>query len=240
MHQLVVKRFQHVIVLFVTDTMQSPVNLILVACVCVVVSMAMPCWSDPLPSSGEIASRPTRPKVFTSPDQLRNYLQEIGNYYAIEGRPRCVRRESFVEVDHRGILTLMYCGVTGQYLGSSSLFNFEQNSNKVHRTNSHLNKVHRNKSHLNKVNKTKSHLNKIHRTKSYLNKVHRTESQLNKIHRTKSHLNKVTELSHTLTKYTELSHTSIKYTEPSHTSIKYTELSHNSIKYTELSHTSTK
>jgi len=82
--------------------MQSPVNLILVACVCVVVSMAMPCWSDPLPASGEIASRPTRPKVFTSPDQLRDYLQELGNYYAIEGRPRCVRRESFVEVDLRG------------------------------------------------------------------------------------------------------------------------------------------
>jgi len=94
--------YRSVILLSVTDTMQSPVNLILVACVCVVVSMAMPCWSDPLPASGEIASRPTRPKVFTSPDQLRDYLQELGNYYAIEGRPRCVRRESFVEVDLRG------------------------------------------------------------------------------------------------------------------------------------------
>jgi len=82
--------------------MQSPVNLILVACVCVVVSMAMPCGSDPLPASGEIASRPTRPKVFTSPDQLRDYLQELGNYYAIEGRPRFVRREIFVGVDSWG------------------------------------------------------------------------------------------------------------------------------------------
>ena len=73
--------------------MQSPVNIILVACVCVVVSMAMPCWSDPLPASAEIASRPTRPKVFTSPDQLKGYLEELVNYYAIEGRPRCVRIE---------------------------------------------------------------------------------------------------------------------------------------------------
>ena len=78
--------------LFVTDTMQNPTNLILMACICVVVSMAMPCWSDALPASAEIASRPTRPKVFTSPDQLRDYLQELGNYYAIEGRPRCVKR----------------------------------------------------------------------------------------------------------------------------------------------------
>ena len=85
--------YRNVILLFVTDTMQSPVNIILVACVCVVVSMAMPCWSDPLPASAEIASRPTRPKVFTSPDQLKGYLEELVNYYAIEGRPRCVRIE---------------------------------------------------------------------------------------------------------------------------------------------------
>jgi hypothetical protein len=70
--------------------MQSPANFILIVCLCVVISMAMPCWSDPLPASTEIASRPTRPKVFTSPDQLRDYLQELGNYYAIEGRPRYV------------------------------------------------------------------------------------------------------------------------------------------------------
>jgi hypothetical protein len=82
--------------------MHSPVNLILVACVCVVVSMAMPCWSDPLPAGAEIASRPTRPKVFTSPDQLKDYLQELGNYYAIEGRPRCVRGGSSVVVDRGG------------------------------------------------------------------------------------------------------------------------------------------
>jgi hypothetical protein len=78
--------------------MQNPVKLLLLACLCVVISMAMPCWSDPLPASAEIASRPTRPKVFTSPDQLRDYLQELGNYYAIEGRPRCVWREGFVAV----------------------------------------------------------------------------------------------------------------------------------------------
>ncbi|XP_069690689.1 pro-neuropeptide Y-like [Periplaneta americana] len=72
--------------------MQNPVNLVVMACLCVVISMAMPCWSDPLPASGEIASRPTRPKVFTSPDQLRTYLQELGNYYAIEGRPRFGKR----------------------------------------------------------------------------------------------------------------------------------------------------
>lgn len=74
----------------VSERMQNPVNLLLVAGLCVVISMAMPCWSDPLPASAEIASRPTRPKVFTSPDQLRDYLQELGNYYAIEGRPRYV------------------------------------------------------------------------------------------------------------------------------------------------------
>jgi hypothetical protein len=80
--------------------MQNPVNLLLLACLCVVISMAMPCWSDPLPANAEIASRPTRPKVFTSPDQLRDYLQELGNYYAIEGRPRCVWRENLKAVDH--------------------------------------------------------------------------------------------------------------------------------------------
>ncbi|PSN46064.1 hypothetical protein C0J52_02300 [Blattella germanica] len=36
------------------------------ACLCgVVISMAMPCYSDPVAASAEIASRPTRPKVFT-------------------------------------------------------------------------------------------------------------------------------------------------------------------------------
>jgi hypothetical protein len=182
--------YRSVILLSVTDTMQSPVNLILVACVCVVVSLAMPCWSDPLPASGEIASRPTRPKVFTSPDQLRDYLQELGNYYAIEGRPRCVKSESFVEVDLRGFLMLMYCVVTGQYLESSSMFNFEQTSNKLRRSKSHLNKVHRTKSTSTKqnINTHKSHLNKIHRTNSTSTKQ--------------------TELSHSSTKYTELSHIS--------------------------------
>lgn len=72
----------------VTGKMHSPGSTMLIACLCVLISTAMPCWGEPLPASGEIASRPTRPKVFTTPDQLRDYLQELGNYYAIEGRPR--------------------------------------------------------------------------------------------------------------------------------------------------------
>ncbi|KAJ9573640.1 hypothetical protein L9F63_008981 [Diploptera punctata] len=72
--------------------MQSPMNLMMLACLCgVVISMAMPCSSDPS-ASAEIASRPTRPKVFNSPDQLIRYLKELGNYYAIEGRPRFGKR----------------------------------------------------------------------------------------------------------------------------------------------------
>ncbi|XP_046404214.1 pro-neuropeptide Y-like [Ischnura elegans] len=39
-----------------------------------------------------IATRPSRPRVFTSPEELRQYLAALSNYYAIEGRPRFGKR----------------------------------------------------------------------------------------------------------------------------------------------------
>ena len=167
--------YRSVIALFVTDTMQSPVNLILVACVCVVVSMAMPCWSDPLPASGEIASRPTRPKVFNSPDQLKDYLQNLVNYYTIEGRPRCVRRESFDEVDRRGFwrwCTVMWLANSGEVL---QCLTWNKNAPKDTGL-SHTSTKYTELSHTStKYIELKSHLNKVHRTKSHFNKVHRTK-----------------------------------------------------------------
>ncbi|KAL0267942.1 UNVERIFIED_CONTAM: hypothetical protein PYX00_010067 [Menopon gallinae] len=53
------------------------------------------CCCEPLRPNYEradVMARPTRPKVFGSPDDLKNYLEELGNFYAIAGRPRFGKR----------------------------------------------------------------------------------------------------------------------------------------------------
>jgi hypothetical protein len=61
-------------------------------------SLAVPCCcgvrrhirdsQDALLMGPENVIRPNRPKVFTSPEELRGYLEALSNYYAIAGRPR--------------------------------------------------------------------------------------------------------------------------------------------------------
>ncbi|CAG7721657.1 unnamed protein product [Allacma fusca] len=43
-------------------------------------------------TSMEAEARPQRPRVFTSPDELRNYLEALSKYYALAGRPRFGKR----------------------------------------------------------------------------------------------------------------------------------------------------
>lgn len=59
----------------------------LACCLCVILSSA--CCADSLVDTEAIV-RPTRPKNFASPDDLRVYLDQLGQYYAVVGRPRFV------------------------------------------------------------------------------------------------------------------------------------------------------
>lgn len=52
-------------------------------------ALAMPCYCHPVMSSEvENIARPTRPKTFGSPDELRSYLDQLGQYLAVVSRPR--------------------------------------------------------------------------------------------------------------------------------------------------------
>lgn len=52
-------------------------------------ALATPCCCQPLMSSEmENIARPTRPKTFGSPDELRSYLDQLGQYLAVVSRPR--------------------------------------------------------------------------------------------------------------------------------------------------------
>ena len=60
-------------------------------CMCLVAAIAGPCCCETTGAAAvaaESMARPIRPKVFTSPDELRSYLEQLSNYYAIVGRPR--------------------------------------------------------------------------------------------------------------------------------------------------------
>ncbi|CAG2055832.1 unnamed protein product [Timema podura] len=73
--------------------MQCPTgNMALLACVCIVLGLSMSCCCDPLAKGPENMARPARPKVFATPEELRSYLEEVSNYYAIAGRPRFGKR----------------------------------------------------------------------------------------------------------------------------------------------------
>ncbi|XP_073981403.1 pro-neuropeptide Y-like [Rhodnius prolixus] len=50
-------------------------------------AMAM---AQPIPA--DAMARPARPKSFASPDDLRTYLDQLGQYYAVAGRPRFGKR----------------------------------------------------------------------------------------------------------------------------------------------------
>lgn len=55
---------------------------IFVVVFCLAVGLAQPMPADAM-------ARPARPKTFDSPDDLRTYLNQLGQYYAVAGRPRC-------------------------------------------------------------------------------------------------------------------------------------------------------
>ncbi|XP_024080449.1 pro-neuropeptide Y-like [Cimex lectularius] len=47
------------------------------------------------PMPADAMARPARPKTFDSPDDLRTYLNQLGQYYAVAGRPRFGKRTGF-------------------------------------------------------------------------------------------------------------------------------------------------
>jgi hypothetical protein len=54
-----------------------------------VMVLATSCCCHPVMSSEvENIARPTRPKTFGSPDELRSYLDQLGQYLAVVSRPR--------------------------------------------------------------------------------------------------------------------------------------------------------
>lgn len=64
-------------------------NLVLFGFFIYVVALATPCCCQPVLSSEmENIARPTRPKNFGSPDELRSYLDQLGQYLAVVSRPR--------------------------------------------------------------------------------------------------------------------------------------------------------
>lgn len=66
-------------------------NLALLSFFIYVMALAMSCCCQPqplMPSEVENIARPTRPKTFGSPDELRSYLDQLGQYLAVVSRPR--------------------------------------------------------------------------------------------------------------------------------------------------------
>lgn len=54
-----------------------------------VMVLATSCGCQPVISTEiENIARPTRPKTFGSPDELRSYLDQLGQYLAVVSRPR--------------------------------------------------------------------------------------------------------------------------------------------------------
>lgn len=54
-----------------------------------VMTLATPYFCHSVMSSEvENIARPTRPKTFGSPDELRSYLDQLGQYLAVVSRPR--------------------------------------------------------------------------------------------------------------------------------------------------------
>ncbi|KAF0749905.1 Neuropeptide F, partial [Aphis craccivora] len=59
-----------------------------------VMAFTTTCCCNPVTSSEvESIARPTRPKTFGSPDELRSYLDQLGQYLAVVSRPRFGKRK---------------------------------------------------------------------------------------------------------------------------------------------------
>ncbi|XP_054258248.1 uncharacterized protein LOC128983110 [Macrosteles quadrilineatus] len=71
------------------------VNVALAGWLCLLV-LAAPCCCEPL---GGPDPRLARPKSFASPDDLRLYLDQLGQYFAVVGRPRFGKRTSSASRD---------------------------------------------------------------------------------------------------------------------------------------------
>ncbi|VVC38774.1 Pancreatic hormone-like, conserved site,Pancreatic hormone-like [Cinara cedri] len=69
-------------------------SVILVSFLVYVMTLAVPCCCYPVISDVENIARPTRPKTFGSPDELRSYLDQLGQYLAVVSRPRFGKRKS--------------------------------------------------------------------------------------------------------------------------------------------------
>ncbi|XP_025207538.1 uncharacterized protein LOC112603253 [Melanaphis sacchari] len=71
-----------------------------------VMALATTCYCHPVTSSEvESIARPTRPKTFGSPDELRSYLDQLGQYLAVVSRPRFGKRKPTFPVIPSAITT---------------------------------------------------------------------------------------------------------------------------------------
>ncbi|XP_049783626.1 pro-neuropeptide Y-like [Schistocerca nitens] len=70
-------------------------SLVRVVVIALVVLAATAPLSEPLPAGADAGQqRPERPPMFTSPEELRNYLTQLSDFYASLGRPRFGKRGS--------------------------------------------------------------------------------------------------------------------------------------------------
>lgn len=67
------------------EKMRVPIALICVACLGFLAMVVGPVLAEPEPMA-----RPTRPKVFTSAEELKRYLDLVRDYYSLNGKARCV------------------------------------------------------------------------------------------------------------------------------------------------------
>ncbi|KOC66522.1 Pro-neuropeptide Y [Habropoda laboriosa] len=79
--------------------MQSYSNIVYLSLALVVVGITVTVHGEPEPMA-----RPTRPEVFTSPEELRRYLDHVSDYYSLSGKARYGKRGNTVsstpEVNH--------------------------------------------------------------------------------------------------------------------------------------------
>lgn len=64
----------------------STVLLLVAVLLCTITITSVRCAAAPVPE--DLAGFPERPNVFRSPEELKEYLRALNEYFAIAGRPR--------------------------------------------------------------------------------------------------------------------------------------------------------
>jgi len=64
----------------------STLLLLVAVLLCTVAIRSVRCTADPV--AEDLTGFPERPNVFRSPDELKEYLRALNEYFAIAGRPR--------------------------------------------------------------------------------------------------------------------------------------------------------